>query len=226
MGAQSSKPDTGSNSSSSGADSGITLSQSLINKITPPSSSKTTTTEVRPQDIDTYNPHESISADKGKQEPKPSQDSKEISTSQPTSSLLPSSIADTILPSSRQSHLDSNIRSAISSELSRLRKQESEVQSKIQAALEEENLAIEKQSTKGRSAIELEKDLAAVKEKISRNLKNKDMIENDTGIKNARQEVLKCYKDKQQNSLDCWKEVQNFSRAVEEAEKNFIASLK
>lgn len=130
--------------------------------------------------------------------------------------------------------MDSSIRSAISSELSRLRKQEADVSAKIQAALQEENLAIEKKwkgsggsgsqdssssSKGGRSAHALQKELDAVKEKIERHNASRKAVESTPGVKEARDKVVKCYKENPKRTLDCWKDVKSFSDAVEQAER-------
>lgn len=103
-----------------------------------------------------------------------------------------------LLSASRQSHLDSSIQSRIKSELSRLKKQESEVRKQIEAALEKENLDKEaKLGTKGaqsRSSVLLQQQLDDISKKIERHSKSKEQIENTPGIKEARQEVEKCYK--------------------------------
>lgn len=124
--------------------------------------------------------------------------------------------------------MDSSIRNAISSELSRLRKQEADVSAKIQAALQEENLAIEKKwkgssdsSSKGsgRSAHALQKELDSVKEKIERHNASRKAVESTPGVKEAREKVVKCYKENPKRTLDCWKDVKSFSEAVEQAER-------
>ncbi|PWN21763.1 hypothetical protein BCV69DRAFT_154673 [Microstroma glucosiphilum] len=219
MGAQTSKPDAGASAGPAPAakqpEEKISLSQSLLNKIT--SEAKITT-------------------DAGT-----SSSSSEKSPSSSSSSSSSSSPSDP-LPSSRQSYLDSSVRSAISSELARLRKQEAEVTAQIQSKLEAENLAIEeKHSSKsqqskstesdsksgaGRSSDSLRKELEEVKRKISRHDSGRKQVENAPGVKEARKSVIECYKEVgTSRTLDCWKEVKAFTDAVEKAERNYIASL-
>lgn len=103
------------------------------------------------------------------------------------------------------------------------------MQSEIQAQLEKENLAIELKHTSasaapsssgaGRSSHVLQKELDEVRRKISRHDEGRKRVENTPGIKEARQKVVECYKDKQGKSLDCWAEAKEFIRAVERAEK-------
>lgn len=144
-----------------------------------------------------------------------------------TSSPSSSTSSDQV-PSSRQTHIDSSIRSAISSELSRLRKQEADVRAQIQAAIEKENLDVESKwasqkdgKAGGRSSIALQKELDEVRAKISGHDERRKRVEAAPGVKEAREGVVKCYKEKLDSgrTLDCWAEVRKFREAVEGAEK-------
>ncbi|CAO1637083.1 unnamed protein product [Parajaminaea phylloscopi] len=200
MGAQTSKPEQAQSSNAAAQQEKPTLSQSIVSK---------------------------ISSEPAKEVKKGSGQSSAPEVSSPLDLLGPT----------RQSHLDSNVRSAISSELAKLRKQEAQVQSEIQAKLEKENLAVESKhasksadssasaSGAGRSSHALQKELDEVRRKISRHDEGRKQVENAPGVKEAREKVVQCYKEQQGRSLDCWAEAKAFTRAVERAEKDFIASL-
>lgn len=113
------------------------------------------------------------------------------SSQQPQSSPAPVSLP-------RQEHLDSSIQSKIRDELSRLKKQEATVRQQIEAALEKESLDRASQSAskgaKGKSSILLRQELDDVRSKIERHTQRKQKVEKAPGVKEARSEVLKCYK--------------------------------
>lgn len=94
---------------------------------------------------------------------------------------------------------------------------------KINAALKEESLAIEKKNNKEggahRSAHALQKELDSVKEKIQRHNTSRKAVEDTPGVKEARDAVVKCYRDQPKRTLDCYREVKSFTDAVEQAER-------
>ncbi|KDN40436.1 hypothetical protein K437DRAFT_258662 [Tilletiaria anomala UBC 951] len=132
-----------------------------------------------------------------------------------------------LLSATRQTQLDASIQSRIKSELSRLKKQENEVRKQIELALEKENLDNEKKlgekGAQGRSAVLLQQQLDEISQKIEKHNKTREKVENTPGVKQAREEVTKCYRDGNR-TLDCWEAVQNFNAAVAKAEKNFLLS--
>lgn len=98
----------------------------------------------------------------------------------------------------RQEHLDSSIQSKIREELNRLKKQEDTVRQQIDAALEKESLDRASQSAskgaKGKSSILLRQELDDVRSKIERHTQRRQKVEKAPGVKEARNDVLKCYK--------------------------------
>lgn len=147
-----------------------------------------------------------------------------------SSSGSSSSSAIDFIPATSQTNLDSSIKSAISAELSRLRKQEAQVQQAIQAQLEKENLDIESKhsaskkegsgSSAGRSSHSLQQELDAVRSKIQRHDGFKEKLTADKTVKDAREKVVRCYAEKgEARTLDCWGEAKAFQEAVQKAEK-------
>ncbi|SNX84390.1 uncharacterized protein MEPE_03099 [Melanopsichium pennsylvanicum] len=128
---------------------------------------------------------------------------------------------------SRQATLDTSIQQKIKSELERLRKEEAEVRSEIEKAIEKENLAKEskyKGQSEGKNSNVLRQELDQLRSKIDKYNKQKD-ISNYAGVKDAQEALVKCYKSQPDRTLDCWKEAEDFKKAVAEAEKKFISSF-
>ncbi|EST05518.1 Protein of unknown function DUF1690 [Kalmanozyma brasiliensis GHG001] len=127
----------------------------------------------------------------------------------------------------RQAKLDTSIQAKIKSELDRLRKEEAEVRNEIQKAIEKENLARESKYTgasEGKNSNVLRQELEGLRSKIDKYNKQKD-VSNYTGVKEAQEELVKCYKNNPERTLDCWKQAEAFKKAVEGAEKQFISSF-
>ncbi|PWN29116.1 hypothetical protein BDZ90DRAFT_259173 [Jaminaea rosea] len=211
MGAQASKPEA---SAPAAQQEKISLSQSMLNKISDATGG-------------------AVGGD-GKQDSKQAASSTSVPSSSSSSSSTSSPLSD-LLPATRQSKLDSSVRSQISSELSRLRKQEAAVQEEIRRKLEEENLAIEGKTGSSSSALKpgssrtsssLEAELASVRKRIERHDEGRKLVEQSSPlVKETRQKVEECYKKNQGKTLDCWKEARDFTAAVERAEKDLVAKL-
>lgn len=129
--------------------------------------------------------------------------------------------------SSRQVTLDSSIQAKIKSELERLRKEEADVRAEIEKAIEKENLAKESKyrgQSEGKNSNVLRQELDQLRNKIDKYNKKKD-ISNYAGVKEAQENLVKCYKTQPDRTLDCWKEAEEFKRVVANAEKQFISSF-
>ncbi|SAM82008.1 uncharacterized protein UBRO_04270 [Ustilago bromivora] len=127
----------------------------------------------------------------------------------------------------RQTTLDTSIQQKIKSEIDRLRKEEAEVRFEIEKAIEKENLAREskyKGASEGKNSNVLRQELDALRSKIDKYNKQKD-VTNYAGVKEAQEKLVQCYKSKPERTLDCWKEAEEFKKAVAGAEKQFIASF-
>lgn len=127
----------------------------------------------------------------------------------------------------RQITLDTSIQQKIKSELDRLRREEAEVRSEIEKAIEKENLAKEskyKGASEGKNSNVLRQELEGLRSKIDKYNKQKD-VSNYPGVKEAQEKLVRCYRGKPERTLDCWKEAQEFKKAVEGAEKQFISSI-
>ncbi len=128
---------------------------------------------------------------------------------------------------SRQATLDTSIQKKIKSELDRLRKEEADVRAEIEKAIEKENIARESKYTgasEGKNSNVLRQELDQLRGKIDKYNKQKD-VSNYAGVKEAQEALVKCYKGKPERTLDCWKEAEDFKKAVEGAEKQFISSF-
>ncbi|SPO25801.1 uncharacterized protein UTRI_03166 [Ustilago trichophora] len=128
---------------------------------------------------------------------------------------------------SRQATLDTSIQQKIKSELDRLRKEEADVRAEIERAIEKENLAREskyKGQSEGKNSNVLRQELDQLRSKIDKYNKQKD-VSNYAGVKEAQEALVKCYKSQPERTLDCWKEAEEFKKAVANAEKQFIASF-
>ncbi|EPQ31192.1 uncharacterized protein PFL1_01380 [Pseudozyma flocculosa PF-1] len=126
----------------------------------------------------------------------------------------------------RQATLDSSVQQRIKSELDRLRKEEAEVRSQIEKAIEKENLERESKHSgaEGKNSNVLRQELDEVRKKIERHRQKSD-ISAYAGVKEAQEQLVKCYKSQPERTLDCWKEAEDFKAAVAKAEKEFIASF-
>ncbi|GAC71781.1 DUF1690 domain-containing protein [Moesziomyces antarcticus] len=127
----------------------------------------------------------------------------------------------------RQVTLDTSIQAKIKSELERLRKEEAEVRGEIQKAIEKENLAREAKYTgasEGKNSNVLRQELDQLRGKIDKYNKQRD-VSNYPGVKEAQEALVKCYRDKPERTLDCWKQADDFKQAVANAEKHFISSF-
>ncbi|KAI3625160.1 hypothetical protein CBS9595_000521 [Malassezia furfur] len=128
----------------------------------------------------------------------------------------------------RQEVIDSSIQEKIHAELSKLRKQEQDMQKKIELALEKEN--IERQGKpwfgkdKGQSSELLQQELNRVKEQIEKF--NKRSIDSFPALKKAREDIIQCYRNDTKRTLDCWREVDAFKKAIADAEKELFAAWK
>ena len=128
---------------------------------------------------------------------------------------------------SRQVTLDTSIQAKIKSELERLRKEEADVRAEIQKAIEKENLAREAKYTgasEGKNSNVLRQELDQLRSKIDKYNKQRD-VSNYEGVKEAQEALVKCYRDKPERTLDCWKQAEDFKHAVANAEKHFISSF-
>lgn len=127
----------------------------------------------------------------------------------------------------RQATLDTSIQQKIKSELDRLRKEEGQVRSEIEKAIEKENLAKETKyqgASEGKNSNVLRQELEGLRQKIDKYNKHKDAT-SYTGVKEAQDALVECYKSNPDRTLDCWKEAQDFKTAVAQAEKQFISSM-
>lgn len=70
----------------------------------------------------------------------------------------------------------------------------------------------------------MRQELDALRSKIDKYNKQKD-VSSYTGVKEAQEKLVQCYKAKPERTLDCWKEAEEFRKAVAGAEKQFIASF-
>lgn len=123
--------------------------------------------------------------------------------------------------------LDTSIQAKIKSELERLRKEEADVRAEIEKAIEQENLAKESKyrgQSEGKNSNVLRQELDQLRTKIDKYNKQKD-ISNYAGVKEAQDELVKCYKSQPERTLDCWKQAEAFKQAVANAEKQFISSF-
>jgi len=128
---------------------------------------------------------------------------------------------------SRQVKLDTSIQQKIKSELERLRKEEADVRAEIEKAIEKENLAREskyKGASEGKNSNVLRQELDQLRSKIDKYNRQKD-ISNYAGVKEAQEALVKCYKSQPDRTLDCWKEAEEFKKAVANAERQFISSF-
>ncbi|WFD35455.1 hypothetical protein MCUN1_002309 [Malassezia cuniculi] len=126
----------------------------------------------------------------------------------------------------RQGELDSTIHQKIRAELAKLRKQEADVQKQIELALEKENIERAGKpwfgKDKGQSSVLLEQELNALRSKIGK-YSQLPSISSFAGLQEARDAVVKCYRDQPTRTLDCWKEVEEFKKASAAAEKELMA---
>ncbi|ORX40662.1 hypothetical protein BD324DRAFT_611714 [Kockovaella imperatae] len=129
--------------------------------------------------------------------------------SSPASSKEPSESTDDI------------VRRRLAAESAHIRSQEAEILSKISAALEKENLDKEKP---GMSSEVLGRDIEEVREKVERMKRDREEKEGE-GIRKAKEDILRCYRENAQRPLDCWREVETFKTEVAKLEKAFVKSL-
>ncbi|WVQ67097.1 uncharacterized protein L199_005291 [Kwoniella botswanensis] len=122
--------------------------------------------------------------------------------------------------SSSSNSADDIVRRRLAAESANLRSQEAEILSKINAALEKENLDKEKP---GMSSEVLGKDIEQIREKVER-LKEKK-LNTSKGVREAREQVEKCYLTNPEKPLDCWKQVEAFKSEVAKLEQAFVKSL-
>ncbi|WFD01672.1 hypothetical protein MOBT1_000348 [Malassezia obtusa] len=130
--------------------------------------------------------------------------------------------------SKRQELIDSSIQEKIHAELSKLRKQEQEMQKKIELALEKENIDRQGKpwfgNDKGQSSELLQQELNRVKSQIEKF--NKRSVDSFPALKKAREDIIQCYRNDNKRTLDCWREVDAFNKAIAEAEKELFAAWK
>lgn len=137
----------------------------------------------------------------------------------------------------RQELIDSSIQDKIHAELSKLRKQEQEMQKKIELALEKENIDRQGKpwfgNDKGQSSELLQQELNRVKASIEKF--NKRDINTFPNLKQARDDIIQCYRyvpmptytsNDSKRTLDCWREVDAFNKAIADAEKELMAAWK
>ncbi|SHO78949.1 Uncharacterized protein MSYG_3298 [Malassezia sympodialis ATCC 42132] len=129
---------------------------------------------------------------------------------------------------SRQEQLDAAIQKKLHEELGKLRKQEKEVQTQIELALEKENLDKQAKSwfsrDKGQSSVLLQQELDRVK---AQNEKYQHRSVADyPELQKARDAVSQCFLENKHRTLDCWKEVEAFKKAMADAEKTVMATWK
>lgn len=101
------------------------------------------------------------------------------------------------------------------------------MRSEIEKAIEKENLARESKYTgasEGKNSNVLRQELESLRSKIDKYNRQKD-VGNYKGVKEAQEELVKCYRAKPERTLDCWKQAEEFKRAVEAAEKQFISQF-
>ncbi|KOS13755.1 hypothetical protein Malapachy_1963 [Malassezia pachydermatis] len=131
-------------------------------------------------------------------------------------------------PHERQEALDASIQKKLHDELAKLRKQEKDVQKQIELALEKENLERESKSwfskDKGQSSVLLQQELDRVKAQAEK-YQRRDISSFPT-LKAARESLVQCYKDNEGRTLDCWKEYDDFKKAIVSAERDLLASKK
>merc|ERR1712130_353802 len=140
--------------------------------------------------------------------------------------------ADTNVPApgtARQETLDEAIQQRIYEELNKLRKQEKEVQQQIELALEKENIEKEGKpwfgsKDKGQSSTLLQQELDRVKSQISQFQRRE--FSSFPALHQAREAVIKCYRENELRTLDCHEQVEEFKKAVASTEKDLIASWK
>lgn len=131
------------------------------------------------------------------------------------SSPAPSSSSSS--SSSSNNSTDDIIRRRLAAESAHIRKQEADILAAISAALEKENITKEKQNP-GISSNVLGRDIEQVREKVERMKKERNEKEGE-GVRKAKEQVVRCYKEKSDRPLDCWKEVENFKGEVAKLEK-------
>lgn len=101
------------------------------------------------------------------------------------------------------------------------------MRAEIERAIEKENLAKEskyKGQSEGKNSNVLRQELDQLRSKIDRYNRQKD-VSNYAGVKEAQEKLVQCYKSQPDRTLDCWKEAEEFKKAVADAEKKFIASF-
>ncbi|KAK1921969.1 hypothetical protein DB88DRAFT_496731 [Papiliotrema laurentii] len=151
-----------------------------------------------------------------------------ISAPEPSTSVQfsPSLVSRLSSPATEQStekhsSTDEIVRRRLAAESAHIRAQEAEILQSISAALEKENLDREKP---GMSSEVLGRDIEEVREKVERMRKERAAREGE-GVQRAREGVVRCYKEKSDRPLDCWKEVEAFKQEVGKLEQAFVKSL-
>ncbi|EJD05654.1 uncharacterized protein FOMMEDRAFT_132114 [Fomitiporia mediterranea MF3/22] len=147
----------------------------------------------------------------------------------------------------RQSSIDAQIRSRISAEIQRLRREEEEVRREIEASLEKENLDREigtgsptedttseneeeegegeDGSRKRLNSTVLLGDLEEVKQRVDKFRSKKEEVEQHPAEQAARA-LSTCYANNPGKPLDCWREVSAFKASVAQLEQDYIASFR
>jgi len=158
---------------------------------------------------------------------------------------LSDSLGSTATSPERQSTLDGHIRSRIAAELKRLRAEEEDVRHQIQAALEKENLdretslaapAVAGGLTEGSgsgldgerkvtSSTILKGDLDEIQAKAEQ-YQARRTLEQLPGVQEKQKALIQCYRNNPKTTLECWREVTAFRKAIEEVEHQFVDSLR
>ena len=94
------------------------------------------------------------------------------------------------------------------------------MQEKIARALEKENLEKETSAEQAvKSSQLLQQELQEISKKVTQHRERRDIDKSFPEIAQARKDVIKCYTDNKDRTLDCWREAAHFRLAVRNAEQ-------
>ncbi|KAL7418509.1 hypothetical protein Q5752_006967 [Cryptotrichosporon argae] len=152
-----------------------------------------------------------------------------ISAPEPSTSVefapsLISRLASPASPAPSTTSTDDVVRQRLASEAAHIRQQEAEILSSISAALEKDNLDKEQGAAAGLSSDRLGRDIDDVREKVERLRREREGKES-ARIREAKDEVTRCYLSHPDRPLDCWKEVEAFKAEVSALEQAFVKSM-
>lgn len=113
----------------------------------------------------------------------------------------------------RSQSLELHVQSRIAAELSRLEARETEILANIDSKITTPDAAKESERE------QVKREIEGLKERLSGLPKLREL---DTGLKESREKVLQCLREKETRSLDCFEEVTRFREEARRWEKAFV----